>query len=126
MHDNDPETLEVEKKRNLSNTQHKTSTPHKSAPGWNENLASTSEASADRSARNSTTEDLQAETVEYVRARYTPDDRMEPTTAYYSRDEVAGPLGTALGHEDQDTTTVVKEVREKTTEIFRGKPTKNK
>lgn len=36
--------LEQEKKRNLSKSQHKTSTPHKYAPGWNEYLASASEA----------------------------------------------------------------------------------
>ena len=45
MHDNDPEILELEKKRNLSKQQHKTSTPHAHAPGWNEYLASASEAS---------------------------------------------------------------------------------
>jgi hypothetical protein len=44
MHDNDPELLEREKQRNLKNEQHSTSTPHKHAPGWNEYLASTSEA----------------------------------------------------------------------------------
>ncbi|KAE9384991.1 hypothetical protein BT96DRAFT_614016 [Gymnopus androsaceus JB14] len=51
MHDNDPHTLETEKKRNLSKTQHTTSTPHEHAPGWNEHLASQSEAhvKADRS-----------------------------------------------------------------------------
>lgn len=64
MHDNDPEVspwpptdnsqpertyplqlLEREKHRNLTQSQHKTSTPHKKdAPGWNEYLASASEA----------------------------------------------------------------------------------
>jgi hypothetical protein len=44
IHDNDPEILEREKQRNLRNEQHETSTPHKHAPGWNEHLASTSEA----------------------------------------------------------------------------------
>lgn len=40
-----PQVLEQEKKRNLSKEQHKTSTPHPDhAPGWNENLASASEA----------------------------------------------------------------------------------
>ncbi len=40
-----PQVLEQEKKRNLSKQQHKTSTPHPDhAPGWNENLASASEA----------------------------------------------------------------------------------
>ena len=37
--------LEEEKRRNLRGEQHKTSTPHpKHAPGWNESLASASEA----------------------------------------------------------------------------------
>jgi hypothetical protein len=45
MHDNDPEILELEKRRNLAKIQHKTSTPHAHAPGWNEHLASASEAS---------------------------------------------------------------------------------
>jgi len=102
MHDNDPETLETEKRRNLSNQQHKTSTPHAHAPGWNEHLASTSEADikADKSTL-STTDELQSATLEYVRARYAPDDRMGPTTAYYSKDEVSGPLGSAQGKEEK-------------------------
>ena len=62
MHDNDPEvrllatthpdllqnlllqTLEREKRRNLNGNQHKTSTPIDDAPGWNEDLATASEA----------------------------------------------------------------------------------
>jgi hypothetical protein len=40
----DPDILELEKKRNLSKQQGKTSTPHSFAPGWNEHLASISEA----------------------------------------------------------------------------------
>jgi hypothetical protein len=41
------QTLEREKHRNLKGEQHKTSntTPHDHAPGWNEPLASASEAS---------------------------------------------------------------------------------
>lgn len=35
----------MEKQRNLSNKQHRTSTPLPNAPGWNEHLASASEAS---------------------------------------------------------------------------------
>lgn len=38
------QVLEKEKHRNLSRTQHETSTPHKHAPGWNEYIASASEA----------------------------------------------------------------------------------
>ena len=44
MSDNDPLVLETEKRRNLQNLQHKTSTPHEHAPGWNEDLATVSEA----------------------------------------------------------------------------------
>jgi hypothetical protein len=44
MHDNDPQVLELEKARNLAKKQYLTSAPHKHAPGWNESLASESEA----------------------------------------------------------------------------------
>lgn len=44
IHGNDPELLEQEKQRNLNKEQHHTSTPHEHAPGWNEYLATTSEA----------------------------------------------------------------------------------
>ncbi|KAH9838323.1 uncharacterized protein C8Q71DRAFT_750484, partial [Rhodofomes roseus] len=45
MHEHDPDTIEKEKHRNLTGKQHKTSAPHeKTAPGWNEYLASASEA----------------------------------------------------------------------------------
>lgn len=45
---------------------------------------------------------------------------MSPTTAFYSRDEVSGPLGSAPGHEDTQGVykTIVKKVHEKTTEIL--------
>ncbi|KAG5649770.1 hypothetical protein H0H81_002104, partial [Sphagnurus paluster] len=103
-------TLEDEKNRNLSGQQHKTSTPHAHAPGWNESLSSTSEANikADHSESMSTSE-LQEQTIDYVTSRYSPDDRKTSTTAHYSRDEVSGPLGSARGHEDTEevyTTTV--------------------
>jgi hypothetical protein len=39
-----PKILELEKRRNLSKTQHQTSTPISHAPGWNEALATESEA----------------------------------------------------------------------------------
>jgi len=38
------QVLEREKRRNLNGSQHKTSTPIDDAPGWNEGLASASEA----------------------------------------------------------------------------------
>lgn len=44
---------------------------------------------------------------------------MEPTTAYYSRDEVSGPLGSAQGNEDGQQQTLVRKVRE-TTEVVEG------
>lgn len=44
MHDNDPHILELEKQRNLANKQHATSTPMSEAKGWNEHLATASEA----------------------------------------------------------------------------------
>jgi len=116
MHDNDPQVLDVEKRRNLSGTQHSTSTPLKNAPGWNEHLATTSEASvkADRSILG-TSDELQDQTVEYIHARYSSDDRMEPIIAHYSRDEVSGPLGAAAGQEDaQIHHTVVKKIHEET------------
>ncbi|KAH0585204.1 hypothetical protein H2248_008455 [Termitomyces sp. 'cryptogamus'] len=85
-----------------SRQQYKTSTPIKNAPGWNEALASESEASvkADKSDSPASTLELQEQTVEYITSRYNPDDRKEPTTAGYSREEVNGPLRQAAGNED--------------------------
>jgi len=100
MHDNNPEILELEKKRNLSKTQHLTSTPHAHAPGWNEPLATESEASVKADKGPESDVDLQARTVEYIRARHSPDDRVETTTATYAREEVVGPLSGAKGKED--------------------------
>lgn len=84
------QVLETEKKRNLSNNQHSTSTPIRNAPGWNQYLASASEAAvkvcstlftislmpltrsnayqADRS--DHTFAELAAETVAHVKARH--------------------------------------------------------
>ncbi|KAJ7677700.1 hypothetical protein DFH06DRAFT_1166955 [Mycena polygramma] len=68
MHDNDPETLEQEKQRSLAGrgTQHKNSdkTPHAHAPGWNEPLASASEAAVKADQAHGTPQDLQKRTVE--------------------------------------------------------------
>ncbi|KAG6334140.1 hypothetical protein ID866_4947 [Astraeus odoratus] len=117
VHDNDAELLEREKRRNLSGAQHKTSSTIEDAPGWNEYLASASEAhvkvcctrtppvvmvddvsdedlQADRS--NTSINDLQEKTVKHIYARHHPDDdRPGATGAMYVRDEVAGPLGSA-------------------------------
>lgn len=127
MHDNDPEILEREKYRNLSKTQHRTSTPLDNAPGWNEHLATASEASvkADRSEfgrSDFSPADLQKRTVEYLTSRNSPEERVEPTFALYTRDEVQGPLSSAQGFEDQDdhAEEVVKQtVRQETTEVLK-------
>ncbi|EIW83962.1 hypothetical protein CONPUDRAFT_163215 [Coniophora puteana RWD-64-598 SS2] len=95
MHDNDAETLDAEKARNLTGSQHKTSTPIREAPGWNEHLASESEAhvKADRSTLGP--QDLQRTTVDYLQARHNPEERPSSREALYTHDEVSGPLGDA-------------------------------
>ncbi|KAI6042532.1 hypothetical protein EDC04DRAFT_2658646 [Pisolithus marmoratus] len=95
VHDNDAELLEREKRRNLSGTQHTTSSPIEDAPGWNEYLASASEANmlADRSTLR--LEELQAKTVNHIRARHHVEDRPEATGTMDTRDEVSGPLRSA-------------------------------
>nr|BAH56663.1 hypothetical protein [Coprinopsis cinerea] len=99
MHDNDPEVLEREKQRNLSGAMGKTAEMFDFAPGWNETLASASEAhiKADKSSGNPI--DLQRRTVEFLRVNNDPENR-EATTAFYLKDEVTGPLQTAQGHDD--------------------------
>ncbi|CCL98781.1 uncharacterized protein FIBRA_00786 [Fibroporia radiculosa] len=116
-HANDPLVLETEKHRNLSKNQHKTSTTIDNAPGWNEYLASDSEANvkADRSTHDF--DGLQQSTVKHIRNRHHTNDsplsdpreqatntnRMddsEVVEAVYERDEVSGPLsGAASGSE---------------------------
>ncbi|KAH7912814.1 hypothetical protein BJ138DRAFT_732785 [Hygrophoropsis aurantiaca] len=97
MHDNDAEVLDREKRRNLSRStsKDKTSSPHDDSPGWNETLASESEAhiKADRS--RSPVHDLQRQTVNYIHAKHSPDERLETREATYTHDEVSGPLGHA-------------------------------
>ncbi|EKM78852.1 hypothetical protein AGABI1DRAFT_85744 [Agaricus bisporus var. burnettii JB137-S8] len=102
MHDNNPELLDLEKHRNLTNSQHKTSTPHqKEAPGWNEYLASQSEANVKADRSSAPLKDLQAETVKYVKARHLDTEASESnTTAYYTHDVVSGPLSGAEGKEE--------------------------
>jgi len=116
MHDNDPVTLETEKNRNLAGTQYKTSTPHKHAPGWNEHLASASEASLKADKDTGAPADLQKTTVEYIQSRHSPDE------AYYLRDQVDGPLSSAKS----DDVVVRKTIHEEKTEIFKdGKRTES-
>ncbi|KAI6107987.1 hypothetical protein F5141DRAFT_91357 [Pisolithus sp. B1] len=95
IHDNNAEILEREKRRNLSGTQHVTSSPIENAPGWNEYLASASEAhvKADRSTLRP--EELQAKTVSHIHARHHTEDRPEATGTMDVRDEVSGPLRSA-------------------------------
>ncbi|CDO74515.1 hypothetical protein BN946_scf184979.g70 [Trametes cinnabarina] len=119
MHDNDPEVLEQEKMRNLSKQQHKTSTPIKEAPGWNEHLASASEAAIKADRVSGSTKDLQDQTIKYVKDRHHSNDSAttteqpphEPgiTTSHmrhngasnaeaeapYQKDEIDGPLKNA-------------------------------
>ncbi|KAJ6513184.1 hypothetical protein C8R45DRAFT_962723 [Mycena sanguinolenta] len=108
MHDNDPIVLETEKVRNLTGTQYKTSTPHKHAPGWNEHLASASEASVKADKDTGSPSDLQKTTVEYIQSRHSPDE------ATNLRDQVDGPLSSAKS----DEVLVRKTIHEERTEIF--------
>jgi hypothetical protein len=109
--------LEKEKRLNLLGQQHRTSTPHAHAPGWNESLATASEAGvkvrallfptgsrnltyppfplqADKSTVDPA--DLQAETVAYVQRRHGSLEDV-PTAATNIRDTVDGPLGLSGG-----------------------------
>ncbi|KAH7928091.1 hypothetical protein BV22DRAFT_1149240 [Leucogyrophana mollusca] len=144
MHDNDADVLDREKRRNLSGVQHKTSSPHEDAPGWNESLASTSEAHVKADRSTTSVHDLQRKTVNYIQSRHSPDERLEPREATYTHDEVTGPLGSARVGEfegvigdgdsgfdleetvvDPDGRTVKRHVlHEETTEVLRdGEPT---
>ncbi|KAJ7928971.1 hypothetical protein B0H13DRAFT_2311247 [Mycena leptocephala] len=115
MHDNDPVILETEKVRNLAGTQYKTSTPHKHAPGWNEHLATASEASVKADKDTGTPADLQKTTVEYIQSRHSPDE------ATYLRDQVDGPLSSAesTNQESHPQVLVRKTVHEETTEFLK-------
>ncbi|KAF9036185.1 hypothetical protein BJ165DRAFT_620233 [Panaeolus papilionaceus] len=94
--------------RNLMGKQ-KTSSPHENAPGWNETLASASEANvkgvtqADRSTGSPS--EMQSSTVEYMRAKREQSDTdhdTESITAFYMRDEVTGPLSDAKGKSEKE------------------------
>ncbi|KAJ7475906.1 hypothetical protein FB451DRAFT_1245205 [Mycena latifolia] len=110
MHDNDPEVS-----RNLAGTQYKTSTPHKHAPGWNEHLASASEASVKADQALGSPSDLQKTTIEYIQSRHSPDE------AAYLRDEVNGPLSGAKSdnHGSHPQVLVRKTVHEEKTEVLK-------
>lgn len=77
MSNNDPEILEREKHRSLNEKHDDSSQPHKEhAPGWNEDLASVSEAHIKADQANvGSPQELQAKTTEYIRKRHGhPDD----------------------------------------------------
>ncbi|KAJ7067010.1 hypothetical protein C8F01DRAFT_655649 [Mycena amicta] len=116
MHDNDAEVLEIEKRRNLAGTQHRTSTPHKDhAPGWNEHLASASEASVKADKATGTPSELQKTTVEYIQSRHSPDE------AAYLRDEVNGPLsGAKTDDTNSDPQVLVRRTVRETTEVWKN------
>ncbi|GJF00078.1 hypothetical protein PsYK624_163570 [Phanerochaete sordida] len=116
MHENDPELLEVEKQRNLSKQQHKTSTPIKNAPGWNQYLASASEAAVKADRSDHSIHDLQSETVQHVKDRHghgqpesaasseskgarSGEERVDAYEATYESDELSGPLKHSAGTE---------------------------
>ena len=118
-HENTLQVLEREKHRNLNKKQHKTSTPHEGFPGWNEYLASDSEAfvKAQRSADAGHTDPktLVEDTIQRVKKKHHGGAEGEPTVtikaeteqfltsdngevseAKYERDEVTGPLKEAV------------------------------
>jgi hypothetical protein len=87
--------LEREKHRNLTGSQYGKSTPVDNAPGWNESLATASEAFVKADRTTTTIKDLQKQTIDHVRSRNDSDERLETREASYVRDEVDGPLGSA-------------------------------
>ncbi|KZT52220.1 hypothetical protein CALCODRAFT_520865 [Calocera cornea HHB12733] len=70
MHGNDPDVIEREMHRNK--TKHgeaHESAPHEHAPGWNELLASVSEANVKADKADGTPQDLQQSTVDFLKAK---------------------------------------------------------
>ncbi|KAI9461652.1 hypothetical protein BJY52DRAFT_190895 [Lactarius psammicola] len=95
MHDNDPEVLEREKRRNLARHSYQTSSPIDHSPGWNENLATASEANVKADQENaSSPQDLASRTVAHLKAKDVPE---ETVLATEDLDEVSGPLRSAPG-----------------------------
>jgi len=97
MHDNDPEVLEREKRRNLSRQPYQTSSPLDHSPGWNEHLASTSEAHIKADQDKSSPHDLASRTVSHLKAKLSVEDGAASSTARFDLDEVSGPLKSAPG-----------------------------
>jgi len=97
MHENDPEVLEREKRRNLTRQPYQTSSPLDHSPGWNERLASTSEANVKADQDRSSTHDLADRTVAHLKAKVSVEDGPESSTTRFDLDEVSGPLKSARG-----------------------------
>ncbi|KAJ1307886.1 hypothetical protein OPQ81_001965 [Rhizoctonia solani] len=90
---NDPDVLEREKHKNLRGEQHST---HNHAPGWNELLASDSEAAIKADQATGSPEDMAKSTLEYVKKQHPDvwtDTIRDHTNAPYMKDAVEGPLG---------------------------------
>ncbi|CAE6408760.1 unnamed protein product [Rhizoctonia solani] len=82
-----------EKHKNLRGEQH---SPHTHAPGWNEALASDSEANIKADKTASTPQDMASSTLEYMKKQHPDswsDTIREHTNAPYIKDSVQGPLG---------------------------------
>jgi hypothetical protein len=94
MHDNDPEVLEREKRRNLARHPYQTSSPHVHSPGWNETLATASEANVKADQDASSPGDLASRTVAHLKAKNAPEEVAAVTD---DPDEVSGPLRSATG-----------------------------
>lgn len=97
VHENDPEVLEREKRRNLTRQPYQTSSPLDHSPGWNEHLASTSEANVKADQDRSSSHDLAARTVAHLREKSSVEEGTESSTARFDLDEVSGPLKSAPG-----------------------------
>ncbi|KAI0750086.1 hypothetical protein C8Q80DRAFT_1100636 [Daedaleopsis nitida] len=96
MHDNDPDVLEQEKRRNLSKQQHKTSTPIPEAPGWNEHLASASEAAVKDRHHSEDAASFTETEPGVSTAKMTHNGQAVPG-ASYAKEEIGGPLKNAHG-----------------------------
>jgi len=70
MHGNDPDVIEKEVHRNKTkHGERHESSPHEHAPGWNELLASVSEANVKADKAEGTPADLQKSTVDFLSAK---------------------------------------------------------
>jgi len=103
MHENDPELLDLEKKRNLSKNQHKTSTTHPDdAPGWNEYLASSAEAAVKADRSSGSMSDMQQRTVKHLKDRHHTDHDPTPHPVEGPDSNVTEPGTTTSKMKDQN------------------------